>query len=141
MGIERQVITFTAPGTLIETPERSVELSRLVNDCLAAIMRDRPSRFSSLATLPLNDPEASVAGDDVILVFGLMTIGLFILRRRNVRGSYSAWGYPILPVIFITSSFAIVINQIIVDPRESSIGLGFVLLGLPVYYSREQCAK
>ncbi len=61
MGIDRQVITFTAPGTLIETPERSVELSRLVNDCLAAIMRERPERFSSLATLPLNDPEASVA--------------------------------------------------------------------------------
>ncbi len=61
MGIDRQVITFTAPGTLIETPVRSVELSRLVNDCLAAIMRDRPERFSSLATLPLNDPEASVA--------------------------------------------------------------------------------
>lgn len=61
MGIDMQVITFTAPGTLIETPERSVELARLVNDCLAAIMRDRPGRFSSLATLPLNDPEASVA--------------------------------------------------------------------------------
>ena len=61
MGIDRQVITFTAPGTLIETPERSVELSRLVNDCLANIVRDRPSRFSSLATLPLNDPVASVA--------------------------------------------------------------------------------
>ncbi|MCH7601701.1 MAG: amino acid permease, partial [Planctomycetes bacterium] len=68
------------------------------------------------------------------IFFGLMTIGLFILRRRNIRGSYSAWGYPILPAIFVASSFAIVINQIIVDPKESSIGLGFVLLGLPVYY-------
>lgn len=68
------------------------------------------------------------------IFFGLMTIGLFILRRRNIRGSYSAWGYPILPILFVAFSFAIVINQIIVDPKESSIGLGFVLLGLPVYY-------
>jgi len=55
-GIDRQVITFTAPGTLIEPPERSAELSMLVNDCLADIVRDRPDRFSTLATLPLNAP-------------------------------------------------------------------------------------
>jgi aminocarboxymuconate-semialdehyde decarboxylase len=60
VGIDMQVITFTAPGTTIETPERSVALAQLVNDCLAKIVADRPKRFTSLATLPLNDPAASV---------------------------------------------------------------------------------
>ena len=60
IGVDRQVITFTAPGTVVETPERSVSLAQLVNDCLAKIVDERSSRFTSLATLPLNDPDASV---------------------------------------------------------------------------------
>ncbi len=60
IGVDRQVITFTAPGTVVETPGRSVSLAQLVNDCLAKIVDERSSRFTSLATLPLNDPDASV---------------------------------------------------------------------------------
>ena len=58
-GVDRQVITFTAPGTLIETPKRSVELSKLVNDALATAGSDHGDRFTPLATLPLNDPPAA----------------------------------------------------------------------------------
>ncbi len=60
IGVHKQVITFTAPGTVVETPERSVALAQLVNDCLAEIVDERSSHFTSLATLPLNDPDASV---------------------------------------------------------------------------------
>lgn len=60
-GVDRQVVSFTAPGTLIETPERSAALCRLVNDAFAQIQRDHPDRFACLATLPLNDPAAAVA--------------------------------------------------------------------------------
>ena len=59
-GVDRHILSFTAPGTLIETPERSVALSRLVNDALAAVQREHGDQFPALATLPLNDPEASV---------------------------------------------------------------------------------
>jgi aminocarboxymuconate-semialdehyde decarboxylase len=59
-GVDKQILTFTTPGTHIESPERSVELARLVNDSLSKIMKDRGERFSALATLPLNDPDASV---------------------------------------------------------------------------------
>jgi hypothetical protein len=40
----------------------------------------------------------------------------------------------VLPALFIVSSLTIVINQIIRDPKESSLGLAIVLAGLPVYY-------
>ncbi len=60
-GVDKQVLTFTTPGTHVESPKRSVELARLVNDSFAKIMNERGARFSALATLPLNDPEASVA--------------------------------------------------------------------------------
>jgi len=59
-GIDKQILTFTTPGTHIESSERSVELARIVNDSLAKIMRERGDRFAALATLPLNDPDASV---------------------------------------------------------------------------------
>ncbi len=59
-GIDKQILTFTTPGTHIENPDRSVELARLVNDSLAKIMVERGDRFTALATLPMNDPEASV---------------------------------------------------------------------------------
>ncbi|NIM49577.1 MAG: amidohydrolase family protein [Gemmatimonadales bacterium] len=59
-GIDKQVLTFTAPGTLMEEPARSVSLSQKVNDALARIAAERSERFTALATLPLNEPEASV---------------------------------------------------------------------------------
>ncbi|MFN8471778.1 MAG: amidohydrolase family protein [Anaerolineae bacterium] len=60
-GVDMQVISLTAPGTLLETAERGVELAQLVNDAFAGIQRDYPQRFVALATLPLHEPEASVA--------------------------------------------------------------------------------
>jgi aminocarboxymuconate-semialdehyde decarboxylase len=60
-GVDKQILSFTTPGTHVESPERSIELAHLVNDSLSKIMKERVDRFSALATLPLNDPEASVA--------------------------------------------------------------------------------
>ncbi|MDH5383621.1 MAG: amino acid permease [Candidatus Aminicenantes bacterium] len=69
------------------------------------------------------------------IFFGLMAIGLFLLRRRpGILRGYRIWGYPVVPALFIVSSFAIVVNQIISDPGESLFGLSLVLIGLPVYY-------
>jgi aminocarboxymuconate-semialdehyde decarboxylase len=60
-GVDTQVITLTTPGTHIEEPKRAVELARLVNDAFARITSEHRSRFTALATLPLNDPKACVA--------------------------------------------------------------------------------
>jgi len=38
-----------------------VRLARLVNDVFARVVADKKGRFAALATLPLNDPAASVA--------------------------------------------------------------------------------
>jgi aminocarboxymuconate-semialdehyde decarboxylase len=60
-GIDTQVLTFTSPGVHVHPPEKAVAYARLVNDAFATIVRERPGRFTSLATLPLNDPAASEA--------------------------------------------------------------------------------
>ena len=60
LGITKQVITFTTPGVHVETPAIAAEWARLVNDCMGKIAKERATHFSALATLPLNDPAASV---------------------------------------------------------------------------------
>ena len=64
IGVDKQVLTFTSPGTHIEDPERSVLLAGMVNDALAEIVAERPDRFTALATLPLNNVEGTLAEFD-----------------------------------------------------------------------------
>jgi APA family basic amino acid/polyamine antiporter len=68
------------------------------------------------------------------IFFGLMALGLIVLRRRGVEAQYRVWGGAVVPFVFALSAFAIVINQIVSSPVESLTGLSLVLIGLPVYY-------
>lgn len=60
-GVDTQVITLTTPGTHVEEPVVAVRLAQLVNDAFARVVSDKKGRFATLATLPMNDPAASVA--------------------------------------------------------------------------------
>jgi aminocarboxymuconate-semialdehyde decarboxylase len=81
-GVDRQLISLTTPGTLLEPPARSATLARLVNDAFAKIMATRGGRFTALATLPLNDPQASVEEFDRVTAAGFKGCMLF----GNVNG-------------------------------------------------------
>jgi aminocarboxymuconate-semialdehyde decarboxylase len=59
-GVDTQVLSLTTPGTHVEAPAAAARLASLVNDAFAEAVRDRRGRFAALATLPLNDPAASV---------------------------------------------------------------------------------
>src|SRR5438552_7989833 len=60
-GVTLQVVTLTTPGTHVETPADAVRLASLVNDEFREAVETRGRHFTALATLPLNDPRASVA--------------------------------------------------------------------------------
>ena len=69
------------------------------------------------------------------IFFGLMAASLVVLRRRSgYAPAYRVRGHPVLPAIFVASTIAIVVNQIISDPLESATGLLIVLAGVPVYF-------
>ena len=69
------------------------------------------------------------------LFFALMAAGLFVLRRRpDYNPPYRTWGYPLLPIVFIIASLAIVVNQIASEPIDAAAGLALVAAGVPVYY-------
>ena len=82
-GIDRQLISLTCPGTLLETPARGALLASMVNDAFAEVMATRGSRFTALATLPLTDPEASVAEFDRVTGMGFRGALVF----GNVNGT------------------------------------------------------
>jgi APA family basic amino acid/polyamine antiporter len=68
------------------------------------------------------------------IFFALMAAGLIRLRRRpDYRPTYRVWGSPTVPLVFIAASAVIVVMQVIAVPKDSLIGLGMVLAGLPVY--------
>ena len=69
------------------------------------------------------------------IFFGALALGTIALRRsRGYDASFRASGFPAVPIVFALVCLAIVVNQIASDPRESLIGLGLVIVGLPVYY-------
>jgi APA family basic amino acid/polyamine antiporter len=68
------------------------------------------------------------------IFFAAMAAGLMRLRSRpGYAPAYRVWGYPAVPVLFIAASAVVVVMQIADVPADSVIGLGMVLVGLPVY--------
>ena len=59
-GIDMQVLSLTTPGVEREKSPRGIKLARLANDGFGAITEKFPDRFRALASLPVQDPEASV---------------------------------------------------------------------------------
>jgi APA family basic amino acid/polyamine antiporter len=61
---------------------------------------------------------------------------VFILRKRepNTERPYRAFGYPIVPALYIIVTTAICITLLIHDTLNTGLGLGIVALGIPVYY-------
>jgi APA family basic amino acid/polyamine antiporter len=71
-------------------------------------------------------------------IFYAMSCGAVIRLRRTAPGMerpYRAWGYPLTPVLFIAFSLWLVGATILESPRESAIGAGIVLAGVPAYSS------
>lgn len=80
----------------------------------------------------------------VVLLFYILTIaGIFILRkdRPDAIRPYKAWGYPILPALYILLASVISILLFIYKPSYTYPGLGIVLVGIPIYYVVIQAKK
>jgi len=70
------------------------------------------------------------------IFYALITSSIFIFRRKypDAERPYKAWGYPVVPVIFLFVAGWLLINTMMTAPLQSFIGIGLIILGLPVYY-------
>ena len=72
-----------------------------------------------------------------VLLFYILTIwGIFKLRkdRPDMPRPYKAFGYPVIPFIYIVMAALICIGLIMSKPLYAGLGLAIVLTGIPVYY-------
>ncbi|HMJ70860.1 MAG TPA: amino acid permease [Cyclobacteriaceae bacterium] len=72
----------------------------------------------------------------VVLFYMLTIIGIFILRKQrpDAPRPYKAFGYPVLPVIYILMGITFCTLLIIYKPTYTWPGLIITLIGIPVYY-------
>jgi APA family basic amino acid/polyamine antiporter len=72
----------------------------------------------------------------VLVFYALTIVGLFILRKKrpDAERPYRAWGYPIVPAIYVILAAAICVDLLIYKPSRTWPGAIIVLLGIPVYY-------
>lgn len=71
------------------------------------------------------------------LLFYIITIGgIFILRKKepDLERPYKAFGYPVIPALYIIITTAICLDLLYYKPLFTSIGLLIVALGIPIYF-------
>ncbi len=71
-----------------------------------------------------------------ILFWVLAAAAIFTLRKKrpDLPRPYKAWGYPVVPMIFILALSGILLNTLIRRPVESLAGVALMVVGIPVYY-------
>ncbi|HEY9045668.1 MAG TPA: amino acid permease [Ohtaekwangia sp.] len=72
-----------------------------------------------------------------VLIFYVLTIvGIYILRRTrpDIPRPYKAFGYPVLPAIYIVVASSLAVLLLIFETRYTLPGLAIILAGIPVYY-------
>lgn len=72
-----------------------------------------------------------------VLIFYVLTIaGIFILRKKrpDLPRSYKAFGYPVLPALYIVLATTICIGLLIYKTKYTWPGVLIILIGIPVYY-------
>ena len=93
-GIDMQVLTLTTPGPHVESPERGVHLAQLVNNELASAVSQHPTRFVAMATLPMQDPNASVVElERAVNDLGLR--GAMVFSNVNEKPLWASEFWPI----------------------------------------------
>jgi APA family basic amino acid/polyamine antiporter len=70
------------------------------------------------------------------LFYGLMTAALFVFRKKmpDAPRPYRAFGYPLIPMIFLLVTAALLVNTFVAAPREALRGVAVLAAGLPFYW-------
>lgn len=70
------------------------------------------------------------------IFYGATTLGVFVLRIKmpDAPRPYKAWGYPVIPAIFIIFCIVLIVITFATKPREAFLGAGLMLTGLPFWF-------
>ena len=116
---------FRRAGTL--DPKTHAPVFALVMQCVWSVLLTLTGSYNDLLDYVIF----------AVLLFYILTIaGLFVLRRTrpDLDRPYRAFGYPVLPALYIAAAGLIEILLLLYKPNYTWPGLIIVLLGLPVYF-------
>jgi APA family basic amino acid/polyamine antiporter len=73
----------------------------------------------------------------------LAVLAVFVLRKREPTRErpYRAWGYPVVPLVFLLASVGMITNALISDSKNTGITFAIILAGIPVYYAARAAGK
>jgi len=112
-------------------PVRHAPVASLVMQCAWACLLTLSGTYSDLLDYVIF----------AVLLFYILTIaGVFVLRwkRPEMERPYRAFGYPVLPSVYIAAAGLIEILLLLYKPSYTWPGLILVLLGVPVYLLRRK---
>ena len=69
-------------------------------------------------------------------MFYILMVGAVMVLRKKIPTAprpYRTWGYPIVPLIYISIAGILIIDLIYLAPMTSGIGFLLVLTGVPIY--------
>jgi APA family basic amino acid/polyamine antiporter len=115
---------FKKAGTL---NRNAVPAWALWAQCIVASLLCLSGRYEDLLTMV----------SFVVVIFYVLTIiGIFILRKKepDTPRPYKAFGYPVLPIIYIVMATIFCIGLIYTEPIYSLSGLAITLIGIPLYF-------
>ncbi|NTV80555.1 MAG: amino acid permease, partial [Candidatus Aminicenantes bacterium] len=71
----------------------------------------------------------------LLVFFAATGLAVIVLRRRAPQTArpYRAWGYPVVPLVFVVMCLAVFLSMIVAEPLKSLAGLALLLAGIPVY--------
>jgi len=95
-----------------------------------------PKILTICSTRPLYDQLATYVVFAQFVFYALSAGAVIRLRKTapQIARPYRTWGYPVTPIVFIAFAVWLVYNTIVETPKDSAIGAGLILLGLPGYY-------
>ena len=130
-AMARDGLFFGATGKL---NRRAVPGTALVVQCVWACLLCLSGTYSDLLDYVVFA---------VLIFFVLVVSGIFILRKKRPdwERPYKAWGYPVVPALYIVVAAAIAVDLLIFKTKNTVPGLLIVLLGIPVFLLRKRFAR
>jgi APA family basic amino acid/polyamine antiporter len=70
------------------------------------------------------------------ILYAMTAASVFVLRRKrpNMPRPYRVTGYPLVPFLFVLVAVVLLGSTLGNSPRESLMGLGFMAIGIPLYF-------
>ena len=70
------------------------------------------------------------------ILYGMTAAAVVVLRKKHpdLPRPYRTAGYPFVPVLFVLAAIILILSTAVQRPRESAMGIGVIVIGLPFYF-------